>query len=769
MLDRFFNPKSVAVIGASHHKEKLGFLVYDNIRKYGYKGKLYGVNIKGGSAHISRKKSGAQNMCGIPLYKTVGDIPGPIDLAVVVIPAKAVPQIVKDCGKKGITSVIIISAGFSETGAEGKKLEEKIADLSHKYGIRILGPNCLGIIDSWSKMNASFAESMPDKMKISLLSQSGAICTAILDWANSEEIGFSRFISLGNKLDIDENDVLAYLARDTKTKVVLAYLESIADGQKFMDNARNLALKKPFIMVKSGRTSEGAKSISSHTGSIAGSDIVIDTALRQSGVIRAESLEDLFDLAKIFAFSPEMKGKNVAVISNAGGPAVMLADTIGQSRLKLAKFEPKTRKILEETLPPEAATHNPVDVIGDARADRYETATCEVLKDENVDAAIVVLTPQVMTEIEATAKVINKAKKYGKPLAVSFIGGEKVGDGRKILEDFEIPSYEFPERAIKALEALFEYYEFKRHYGLCHSDCHHVSCKRRNPLKNSQFPITNDQSSSNNQMSNKGGHSGDGRTPESNTDKDSGQVRMTNNRQKVSEIIGPVFNRRQKLITDGSSSAFDVFDAYGISTIKRAYGLGLKDLKKKSEELGFPLVAKTCAEGVLHKTDIGGVKLGMRDESELQKAYFSICNKVRKAGFEEGSDRVDIYKQEEDGVQIFLGAKKDSSFGPLIIFGLGGIFVEALKDFSYRIAPVTHTEAKRMIGEIRSQKVLNGFRGMPEVDRDKVADAIVGLSQLMLDFPEIKEVDINPLMATDKKCVAIDGKIILDLEVDHGF
>ncbi|MDO8507539.1 MAG: acetate--CoA ligase family protein [bacterium] len=703
MLNNFFSPKSIAVIGASHNKEKLGFLVYENIRKYGFKGKLYGVNIKGG-------KIGTQK-----LYKSVNEITGDVDLAVIVVPAIVVPSVIEECGKKGINSVIIISAGFAETGANGRRLEEQIKETAHKYSIRVLGPNCLGIIDSWSKMNASFAESMPDKMNISLFSQSGAICTAILDWANANCIGFSRFISLGNKLDVDENDILRFLAEDEKTGVVLGYLESIHDGTVFMSAAKNLSLKKPFIVVKSGTTAQGAKSISSHTGSIAGSDLVTDAALKESGVIRAGSLEDLFDLAKIFAFSPDMKGKGIAVISNAGGPAVMLADAISKSRLKLARLSDRTRKVLEETLPPEASVHNPIDVIGDARADRYETALDEVLKDENVDGVIVVLTPQVMTEIEVTAKLIAGMKERGKPIAVCFMGGEKVALGREILEEKEIPSYDFPERAVKALEALHEYYEFKSH-------------------------ATGTQGTSR---------------------------RVQFNKNKAGKIIQKAFSINTQYITDGEESAFDVFDAYGIETVKRSYGVNFDELKEKSDHVGFPLAVKTCAKGVLHKTDIGGVKIGVRNDAELQKAYFSIRDNVRRAGYEEGSDRVDVYKMENDGVEIFLGAKKDANFGPLIIFGMGGIFVEALKDFSYRIAPVTHAEAKKMISEIKSQKVLNGFRGMPEVNRDKLADAIVGLSWLMLDFPEIKEIDINPLKCTDKKCVAVDGKIILDLQSSH--
>ena len=722
ILNNFFSPKSIAVIGASRNKKKLGFLVYENIKKYGFSGKLYGVNIKGGK--VGNKK----------LYKNINDIEEEVDLAVVAVPASVVPEVIKDCGRKGISSAIIISAGFSEVGANGKKLEEQILKISHQYGIRILGPNCLGVIDSWSKMNASFAESMPDKMNISFFSQSGAICTAILDWANANCIGFSRFISLGNKVDVDENDILSFLLQDAKTDIVLGYLESIDDGVRFMSIAKEVSKQKPFIMVKSGRTVQGAKSISSHTGSIAGSDLVTNAAFRDSGIIRAKSIEDLFDLSKIFAFSPEMNGKRVAVISNAGGPAVMLADIISQSKLKLAKLDNKTKKILEEKLPPEATVHNPIDVIGDGRADRYETALEEVLRDENVDSAVVVLTPQVMTEIEKTAKVIARMKKYKKPLAACFMGGEKVEAGREILEENKIPSYDFPERAVKSLEALYEYHSFVHS---CHPE--RSETKPKNPLEKHQRKRSIHLSPCEIGRNNKTA------------------------KEKVRQIIISSFAKKQRVIVDGKDSAFDVLDAYNIETVKRIYGIGLDDLSIEAGKIGYPLAVKTSAEGILHKTDVGGIKVGIRSEGGLQKAYYSILKRVKKAGYYEGADRVDIYKMEEGGVEIFLGAKKDKNFGPLIIFGMGGIFVEAMGDFSYKIAPVTHTQAFKMIGEIKSRKVLEGYRGLPEVNKDKIADAITGLSQLMLDLPEIKEIDINPLKATDKKCVAVDAKIILDL------
>ncbi len=690
LLDNFFKPKSIAVIGASHNKKKLGYLIYENLKKYGYEGKLYGVNIKGGTT----------------LHKTVGDIPGPVDLAVVVIPAPAVPQVIQECGEKGINSVIIISAGFSEIGAKGKALEGRLKMIAEKYGIRIIGPNCLGIIDTWSKMNASFAESMPDRMKISLFSQSGAICSAILDWANAREIGFSRFISLGNKIDVSEDEIMDFLAADEKTNIILAYLESINDGRAFMEKARKLSSRKPFIIVKAGKTKEGAKTISSHTGNIAGSDLVTDVALRQSGVIRAESLEDLFDMAKIFAFSPEMKGPKVAVITNAGGLGVMLADAISESSLKLAKLSDKTQNVLKERLPGESNTHNPIDVLGDARADRYMLALEEALKDEGVDAVIVTLTPQAMTEIDKTAQTIAKMKKYGKPIAACFLGGEIIDSGRAILEEKEVPFFEFPERAVKALDKLERYWALRR--------------KKADGDNNFTYKKANVSRSL--------------------------QSAMRNGRKKLSE-----------------EEAFRVLKDCGIETANCEYGLGFEKLLKRAKAMGFPLVLKTAAPGILHKTEIGGVIIGIRDEGELQKAYFSIRDNVRKAGFAKDAERMDIYRMEEEGLEIFLGAKRDPNFGPMIVFGMGGVMVETLKDLSYRIGIISEKEAKKMIDEIKSAKLFHGFRGMPEAAIGKMAKSIVALSHLMHDFPEIKEVDINPLKVTDKKCVAVDAKIILDL------
>ncbi len=690
ILRNFFAPKSIAVIGASHNKKKLGFLVYENLKKYGYKGDLYGVNIKGGSINGAR------------LYKNISEINRPVDLAVIVVPAEAVLSVIDDCGRKGISSAIIISAGFSEIGARGKALEKRLGNIAEKYGIRILGPNCLGIIDTWAKMNASFAESMPDRMKISLFSQSGAICSAILDWANAREIGFSRFISLGNKADIDENEILEYLALDDKTNVVLAYLESINDGQKFMERARALSLKKPFIAVKSGVTKEGAKTVSSHTGNIAGSDLVADVALRQSGVIRARSLEDLFDLARIFAFSPEIKGRKIAVITNAGGPGVMLADAISKSNLTLAKLSEKTHNVLMEHLPAEANIHNPIDVLGDALADRYKLALEEALKDENVDGAIAILTPQVMTEIEKTAKAIIQMKKFGKPIAACFLGGEMIEPGRILLEERKIPFFEFPERAVMALEALSGYWAFRR--------------KNKDIGENFEYHKL--------------------------TVKEHLQSAITGGKKKITE-----------------EKAFGILKACGIETVNCEHGVGFSKLARRAKGVGYPVVLKTAAEGILHKTEVGGVVTGIRNEGELQKAYFSIRDKVRKAGYE-NFDKMDIYRMEEDGLEIFLGAKRDPNFGPMIVFGMGGVMVETLKDFSYRIGIVGAKEAREMIDEIKSAKLFHGFRGMPEVNIAKMAKSIVALSHLMHDFPEIKEIDINPLKVTDKKCVAVDGKII---------
>lgn len=660
---------------------------------------MYGVNVKGGL--IGNEK----------LHESLSDIKDTVDLAVVIVPAKVVLSVIRDCGEKGIKSVIIISAGFSETGAEGRKMETAILDNAKEYGIRILGPNCLGIIDSWSKMNASFAESMPDPMDISLFSQSGAVCTAILDWADYKEIGFSRFISMGNKLDIDENDLLDFLYHDDKTKVVLGYLESIHDGRRFMESARKLVAKKPLIVVKSGNTRAGTKAVSSHTGSITGSNVAVSAAFDECGVIHAESLEDLFDLARIFSFSPVMKGGRVAVISNAGGPAVMTADAMDRTSLKLAKFAPQTKKMLEENLPSEASTDNPVDVLGDAFSDRYRLVVSETLKDENVDAAIVILTPQVMTEVEETANIIIDAKKHGKPVAACFMGGLRIERAVDLLEENKVAVYDFPERAVKSLDALHRYHKFLKKLNV-----------KKIKVEQGKYIKT-----------------------------------------IAAKIIDGTSQKKSRNVSQGEGGVFDVFDTYGIKTVKRAHSSNWGQLKEGIAKVGYPAVLKTSVEGVLHRTEIGGVVAGIEDEKSLAQAYDSIRKNIGKALPHEDSQKMTVYKMETEGVEIFLGGKRDSSFGPVIVFGLGGIYVEVLKDLSYRIAPVSRSEALEMIDEIKSAKILHGFRGMPKCDIDKISRSIMGLSQLMLDSPEIKEIDINPLKVTDKKCVAVDGKIILDL------
>jgi len=703
MLRDFFSPKSIAVIGASRNKEKLGSLVYKNIQKYGFKGKVYGVNVKGGS------------IGGDKLYETLSGIEGTVDLAVVVVPAKAVSAVIRDCGEKGIRSVIIISAGFSETGVNGKKLETAIMETASEYDMRILGPNCLGIIDSWSKMNASFAESMPDPMSISLLSQSGAICTAILDWAGYNEIGFSRFVSMGNKLDIDENDILDFLYHDDKTKVVLGYLESIHDGKRFMENARKLVAKKPLIIVKSGKTRDGARTVSSHTGSVTGSSVAVSAAFDECGVVQADSLEDLFDFARIFSFSPEMKGDRVTIISNAGGPAVMTADALDKTALKLAKFSPKVKRVLVENLPAEAATDNPIDILGDALSDRYRLAIGETIKDENVDALIVILTPQVMTEVEKTAKIIVDAKKHGKPVAACFMGGTRVEPVVDFLEENKVAVYNFPERAVKSLDVLYKYHEFRK------------------------------------KLNEKSENVGQGNYKKA----------------KAERIIREASQRKSRNVSQGEYGVFDVFDAYGIETVRRAYSENWGQLKEGAIKVGYPVVLKTAVSGVVHRTEVGGVVVGIEDRKALAQAYNSIKGKIGKVFPHENSQAMTVYKMEEEGVEIFIGAKRDSSFGPVVVFGIGGIYVEAFQDLSYRIAPVSRTEALKMIDDIKAAKILHGFRGRQKCDIDKIIRSIMGISQLMIDFPEIKEIDINPLKVTDKKCVAVDGKIILDLQLER--
>ncbi len=695
MLEMFFEPRAVAVVGAAREPGKLGYNVVNNLLEFGYKGSVYPINPK------------ATEILGLPCFPSVLDVPGPIDLAVIVVPNKLVPGVMTECGKKGIKGAIIITAGFKEAGVEGVKLEREVMAIAREYGIRVIGPNCLGIIDNALPMDASFALGVPPKGEIAFMSQSGALCTAILDWALAEGIGFSRFVSLGNKADVDEVDLLEAWENDPNSKVIIAYVEGLKDGRRFMDVARRVTKSTPVIAVKSGNTAAGSRAVSSHTGSLAGSNKAYDAAFRQVGLLRASSIQDLFDYAIAFAYQPVLNGDRIAIVTNAGGPAIMATDALETLGLKLTQLTAETIEFLQSKLPAAANTYNPIDVLGDALADRYALSIEAALKDPNVDGLIVILTPQVMTQIEETAReVVRISRQYSKPVIGCFMGEEKVSAGAHILNDNKVPNYPFPERAAAALRAMKEY---------------------RTWLERPAPQIKEFQA----------------------------------NRDAVKVLFAKV--REDGRNTLGDAEARTVAEAYGLRVPKSKLAANADEAVKIAEEIGYPVVMKIASPDILHKSDIGGIKVGVTGAANVRDAFDLIVYRATRYMPDATIWGVQIQEMVTGAKETIIGMNRDPQFGPMIMFGLGGIYVEVLKDVTFRIAPVSEQEAKEMISEIRSYHLLEGVRGERPSDIDAIVDCILRISQLVTDFPEIVELDINPLLVRNSGAgaVAVDMRLVL--------
>ena len=681
MLNNFFNPKSIAIIGASSNKKKLGYGMLRNILDHGYRGKVYPVNLK------------YNKVQGIKAYSSVLDIGQKIDLAIIVIPARAVNFVLTECGKAKIKNVIIISAGFREIGKEGNVLEQEMREIAKKYEINILGPNCLGILDSTSNLNASFAEGMVQKGSIGFISQSGAICTGMLDWANLNNVGFSRFVSMGNKAMISEIEMLEFFKTDKKTKVVLAYLESIERGREFMKVAAELAKIKPLFIIRPGTSKASCEAMKSHTGALANKEEAVKVAFSQAGIIRVNNLEELFNVAKLLSRYDGLDSDKIAIITNAGGPGVISTDEVENNGLKMAIFKKKTLDILKKRLPREANVHNPVDVIGDAKADRYEIAIETLLADENVGGIISILTPQKTTEIKKTANSLIKfSKKSSKPVLASFIGGVSIEKEVKMLNKSSLAFYNYPLQASFSLGKLWQYKKAKK--------------DATNYLK----ILDADRS-------------------------------KQDNKEKV-------LSKKMDFI-----QSLNVLKSYKIPIVRSLLAKDSSQAIKLAEEIGYPVALKISSSKISHKTEVGGVKINMNDDLEV-KEYFDEARKKLGAML----DGI-IIQPMVKGAEIILGVKKDENFGHLIMFGLGGIFTEITKDISFRFAPIDRKEALKMIREIKSFKILDGYRNLPKANLDSIADALVGLSNLISEHKEIKELDINPLIVTEKECFAVDVRI----------
>ncbi len=687
MLEKFFNPDSVAIIGASRKEGKVGRVVLDNIRE-GFKGNIYPVN------------PGADEIDGVKCYPAITDTP-PVDLAIIVVPARAVPSILDECGAKGVRNVVVISAGFKESGAS--ELERECIEITKRHGIRMLGPNCLGFINTYSDLNASFSGSMAIKGNIGLASQSGALCTAILDWANIRGIGFSTFISLGNKADISENDIITVLSEDEKTKVILLYLEGIKNGREFMDIAS--VHKKPIVVVKAGRTRSGAKAVSSHTGTLAGSDAAYTSAFNQSGVIRAASLEEMFDYGLAFSCQEIPSDNGIAIVTNAGGAGVLAADACESLGIKIASFESKTIEILRSSLPDAASIYNPVDVLGDAHPDRYRSAINAVINDSNVNGIIVLASPQAMTDMKGIAEILVEADRASsKPILASLMGGEQTVEGEKILSMNHVPNYPFPERAARAMHAMIAYANITARVYTS--------------------------------------------PPDFDADRRSVEDILNRSRREGSRRFGV--------------ECLPILEKYGIPIADSMVVSTRDQAVKVADSIGYPVVIKVISSEISHKTDVGGVRTGIKDAQELRVVYEDMIQRIHRYMPGARIKGILIQKMLENGREVILGMNRDPQFGPMLMFGLGGISVEVLKDVTFRIAPITEKDAEDMIKEIRAYPMLLGIRGERPSDIGAVKETLLRFSKLCMDFPEITEIDVNPMLVFEHGCVAVDMRLTLE-------
>jgi acetate---CoA ligase (ADP-forming) len=697
-LSKFFSPRSVAVIGASSDSSKLGHAVLDNLVHGGFYAdgrKVYPINPRGGA------------ILGLPVFRSVEDVPEPIDLAVIVVPYLRVLEALQTCVRKQIPAVVIITAGFREAGLAGLEREQEVLDLARQNGIRLIGPNCLGVIDTNTPLNASFSAGTPPSGPMAFMSQSGALGTAILDWAQAGRLGLSKFVSLGNKADVSEIDLLEDWGEDHTSRVILCYIEGVHDGQAFIDVARRTSKKKPIVAIKSGVTQAGARAVSSHTGSLAGSEQAYQAGLRQAGIVRADTLQDLFDDAIGFGYLPPLRGDRIAIVTNAGGPGILATDALERAGLSLARFTPQNLAALKAGLPEAASSSNPVDVLGDARADRYRFAMEQVGADPNVDALLALLTPQAMTEIEATAQVvIDVAAQAAIPVIACFMGEARMGAAAKMFEAQRLPNFPFPERAASVLKAMNTYRQFAAE-----------------PLpKFEPFPL---------------------------------------DRAAIRQVLDRVLAEGRVAI--GDAEARDILTACGLTIPPSELAETPEQAAEIAARIGFPVVLKVASPDILHKTDVGGVKVGLETASDVRDAFDLITYRAHRYLPDARLWGCLVQKMAPPGIEVLLGMNRDPQFGPLVTFGLGGIFVETLKDVSFRVAPFSRHEAEQMLTEIRAKAILDGVRGKPPADKPALVEALLRISQLVSEFPEISELDINPFMVYEagNGGIAIDMRLVL--------
>jgi acetyltransferase len=696
-LSTLFGPERVAVIGASESEGSVGRAITSNLLA-SYEGEVLAVN------------PNAEEVLGLPCHDDIGavDSPETVDVAVVVVPPHIAVDAIRQAGEVGIGNVVVITAGFGETGSDGAAREQELREVAEEYDLNLVGPNSLGVMSTPKGLDATFGNEMANAGDVSFMSQSGAFVTAVLDWAAERDVGFKDIVSLGNKAILDEGDFVAEWGDDPDTDVILGYLEDIDDGEEFIRTARKVTQETPIVLVKSGRTDAGASAAASHTGAMAGSERAYEAGLEQAGTLRVESVQELFDYAQILSGQPLPDGEEIAIVTNAGGPGVMTTDAVGDSDLSLAEFTDDTFETLRETMPEAANIYNPVDIIGDAPAERFESALETVLADDNVSMAVVVACPTAVLSFEELAEVVVEQQQMsGLPVATTLMGGKSVGAGQEILAEAGIPQYFDPARAVGSLDALTEY--------------------RNISEREFQDPDTFDV-----------------------------------DRERAREILESASRRETNRL---GVEAMELLDAYGIPTPQGAVVDSPGDAAAIAEEIGENVVMKIVSPDILHKSDIGGVEVGVPPE-EVPDTYEDLI--VRARNYQSDATILGVQVQEmadlDSGTETILGMNRDPQFGPLLLFGLGGIFVEVLEDTTVRVAPVSEPEASAMLDDIESAPLLRGARGRDPVDEDDLVETVQRLSQLVTDFPAIVELDINPLVATPDGVTAVDLQLTLDQE-----
>ncbi len=679
-IDTLFHPKSVAVVGASRTVGKVGHDILANLVRDGFQGTIVPIN------------PSADELLGLRCFPSLGEYGEEVELVVVAVPQPQVKEVLKECVKVKAKAVIVTSAGFRELGPEGFVLEKELVEFCRRHDIRLLGPNCLGVINTENQLNASFAGAMPKSGGISVFSQSGALCTVMLDLAAGRHLGLAKLISIGNKADISEVDILSYLAKDEQTKVIVGYLEDISTGNNFVKAAEDASSQKPVVIFKAGTTTAGLRAAASHTGVLAGTDTAYGAAFKRSGVVRADNFESLFDYATALYMQPLPKGNNILIITNAGGPGTMAADAVERAGMRVAELDRNTATALRDKLPRVASVGNPIDVLGDADPERYVAAIEAAQSDPAVDAILVILTPQAMTRPAETAQAIANTIDGTKPVVASFMGGADVMPGRKELTATGLPDYESPERAVAALKGMREY----------------AAWQQRPPRRVTRFRV---------------------------------------NRRRVERIL----SRRQRigLLQLGEVKGKDVLGAYGFRIPSGALASSSEEAREVAERIGYPVAMKIVSPDIVHKSDLGGVHLNVANGEAAEDIYDLMTIKIGKKVPDAKIEGVYVEKMARKGLEVIIGMTRDPQFGPMLMFGLGGIFVEVMKDVTFHLAPITEQEAIQMLMSTKSYAMLEGRRGNKGVDVAAIASGLQRISQLTTDFPQILELDINPFIVGD--------------------